>query len=64
MFTAELYAKIRRAAMVDGVSHREAAMRFGIHRKTIAKMLQFSVPASYHIVSVFRRTILALTQSQ
>ena len=47
MFTVELYAKIRRAVMVDGVSRREAARRFGIHRNTIAKMLQFSIPPGY-----------------
>jgi transposase len=47
MFTVELYAKIRRAVMVDGLSRREAARRFGIHRNTIAKMLQFSVPPGY-----------------
>ena len=47
MFTVELYAKIRRAVMVDGLSRREAAKRFGVHRNTIAKMLQFSVPPGY-----------------
>ena len=47
MFTVERYAKIRRTVMVDGVSRREAARRFGIHRNTIAKMLQFSVPPGY-----------------
>jgi hypothetical protein len=31
MFTVELYAKIRLAVMVDGLS-REAAKRFGVHR--------------------------------
>jgi hypothetical protein len=30
MFTVELYAGIRRAAMVDGLGRREAAKRFGI----------------------------------
>src|ERR1700730_4255738 len=44
MFTVELYAKIRHAVMVDGLSCREAAKRFGVHRNTIAKMLSFSVP--------------------
>jgi hypothetical protein len=29
MFTVELYAKIRRAVMVEGVSRREAARRRG-----------------------------------
>src|ERR1700730_12630551 len=47
MFTVELYAGIRRAVMVDGLSRREAAKRFGVHRNTITKMLQFSVPPGY-----------------
>ena len=47
MFTVELYAKIRRAVMVDGLSRREAARRIGVHRNTIAKMLQFSIPPGY-----------------
>ncbi|MGH7044412.1 MAG: IS21 family transposase [Acetobacteraceae bacterium] len=47
MFTVELYARIRRAVMVDGMSRREAATRFGVHRNTITKMLQFSVPPGY-----------------
>ena len=29
MFTVELYAKIRHAVMIDGLSRREAAKRFG-----------------------------------
>jgi transposase len=47
MFTVELYAGIRRAVMIDGLSRREAAKRFGVHRNTITKMLQFSVPPGY-----------------
>ena len=47
MFTVELYAKIRHAVMIDGLSRREAAKRFGVHRNTIAKMLSFSVPPGY-----------------
>jgi transposase len=48
MFTVELYAGIRRAVMVDGLSRREAAKRFGVHRNTITKMLQFSVPPGFN----------------
>jgi hypothetical protein len=33
--------------MVDGLSRREAAKRFGVHRNTIPKMLGFSVPPGY-----------------
>ena len=47
MFTVELYARIRRAVMVDGLSRREASTRFGVHRNTITKMLQYSVPPGY-----------------
>ena len=47
MFTVQLYAKIRRAVMVDGLSLQRVVQRFGIHRNTIAKMLQFSIPPGY-----------------
>lgn len=47
MFTVELYARIRRAVMVEGLSRREAAKQFGVHRNTITKMLEFSVPPGY-----------------
>jgi transposase len=43
----ELYVAVRRAVMVDGLSHREAARRFGVHRNTISKMLQYSAPSGY-----------------
>ena len=47
MFAVELYARIRRAVMIEGLSRREAAKRFGVHRNTITKMLLFSVPPGY-----------------
>ena len=47
MFTVELYAKVRHAVMIEGLSRREAAKRFGIHRNTITKMLSFSVPPGF-----------------
>ncbi len=47
MFTVELYARIRRAVMVEGLSRREAAKQFGVHRNTITKMLEFSIPPGY-----------------
>lgn len=43
----EVYARVRRAVQVDGMSIREAARRFGLSRKTIRKMLQFSLPPGY-----------------
>jgi transposase len=47
MFTVELYARIRRAVMIEGLSRREASARFGVHRNTITKMLAFAVPPGY-----------------
>jgi transposase len=47
MFSVELYARVRHACHVEGLSRREAARRFGIHRNTVRKMLTFSVPPGY-----------------
>ena len=43
----ELYAQVRYAVQIEGVSRREAARRFGIDPRTVAKMLAFSVPPGY-----------------
>ena len=47
MRTVELYAAVRRAVFVEGISQREAARRFGLSRTTVAKMMQFSLPPGY-----------------
>src|SRR5262249_24174581 len=47
MKSVELYAQVRRAVYVEGISQREAARRFGIDPRTVAKMLAFSVPPGY-----------------
>ena len=47
MRTVELYAAVRRAVFVQGLSQREAARRFGLSRVTVAKMMQFSIPPGY-----------------
>ena len=43
----ELYLRVRRACMVDGMSIREASRMFGLHRDTVRKMLEYSVPPGY-----------------
>ena len=43
----ELYAQVRFAVQIEGVSRREAARRFGIDPRTVAKMLAFSLPPGY-----------------
>lgn len=47
MYEVDLYAKVRRAVMVEGTSERAAARQFGIDRKTVSKMLRHSVPPGY-----------------
>lgn len=47
MFIVEMYAAVRRAVSVEGLSQREAARRFGLSRATVRKMLEFSVPPGY-----------------
>ena len=43
----DLYVRVRRACHVDGMSAREAARRFGVDRKTVAKILKHSLPPGY-----------------
>ena len=43
----EIYGRVRRAVHVEGMSIREAARMFGLHRDTVRKMLRYSVPPGY-----------------
>jgi transposase len=43
----ELYARVRHAVRIEGLSRREAARRFDLDPRTVAKMLAFSVPPGY-----------------
>ena len=43
----EFYLRVRRACHVEGMSIREAARVFGLHRDTVRKMLTFSLPPGY-----------------
>src|ERR1700748_1407260 len=47
MKRVELYARVRYAVRIEGISRREAARRFGIDPRTVAKMLSISVPPGY-----------------
>ena len=44
MYKVELYARVRRACLAEGMSVREAARVFGLHRDTVRKMLAYSAP--------------------
>ena len=51
----ELYARVRRAVQVEGLSEREAAREFGIARETVRKMLRYSIPPGYRRQQPVRR---------
>ncbi len=47
MYTVDLYYRVRRACHNEGMSIREAARVFGLHRDTVRKMLKYSAPPGY-----------------
>ena len=47
MKQVDLYAQIRYAVQIEGLSKRTAARRFGIDPRTVDKMMAFSVPPGY-----------------
>jgi len=55
MYSVEIYQRIRRACHVEGMSIREAARQFGVHRRTVKKMLGFSIPPGYQRTLPVRR---------
>jgi transposase len=55
VYTVELYARVRRAVIVDKMSEREAAKEFGLARETVRKMLRYSVPPGYRRQQPVRR---------
>ena len=55
MYSVEIYQRIRRACHVEGMSIREAARQFGVHRKTVKKILGFSIPPGYQRTQPVKR---------
>ena len=47
MYKVDVYLRVRRAVMVNGMSVREASRVFGLHRDTVRKMLAYSAPPGY-----------------
>jgi len=55
MYSVDLYGRVRRACHVEGMSVREAARVFGLHRETVSKMLLYSAPPGYRRSEPVRR---------
>ena len=52
----ELYAAVRRSVyVVEGLSERAAARRFGLARETVRKMLRYRLPPGYRRAQPIRR---------
>jgi hypothetical protein len=47
MYSVDIYNRVRRACLKDGMSARAAALYFNKDRKTIAKMLRHELPPGY-----------------
>lgn len=59
MYGVELYGLVRRAVMLEGMSQRSAAKRFGLDRGTVAKMIASPAPPGYQRKIPVRRPKLA-----
>ena len=58
MYSVDIYSRVRRACLKDGMSSREAARHFNKDRKTIAKMLRHALPPGYQRSEAPRRPTL------
>lgn len=58
MYSVDIYSRVRRACLKDGMSAREAARYFNKYRKTIAKMLRHELPPGYQPSEPPRRPTL------
>ena len=47
MYQVDVYLRVRKAVIVEGMSIREASRVFGLHRDTVRKMTAYSVPPGY-----------------
>ncbi len=55
MFQVDVYLRVRRSVMVEGMSIREASRVFGLHRDTVRNMLAYSAPPGYRRQTAPRR---------
>jgi hypothetical protein len=59
VYKVEVYARVRRGVQVEGMSIRQAAQEFGLARKKIRRMLEFSLPPGYRRKKPVQRPKLA-----
>ena len=55
MKSVDLYGRVRHSVVIEGMSRREAARVFGIDRRTVDKMVMYSIPPGYRRRQPVRR---------
>ena len=55
MKSVDLYGRVRHFVLIEGKSRREAARVFGIDRRTVDKMVMYSIPPGYRRNQPIRR---------
>jgi transposase len=55
VYTVELYARVRRAVLVEGKSERRVAQEYGLARETVRKMMRYAAPPGYQRQKPVRR---------
>ena len=55
MKSVDLYGRVRHCVLIEGMSRREAARVFGIDRRSIDKMLMYSIPPGYRRTQPVKR---------
>ena len=63
MYIVDIYRRVRRAHYIEGKGIRETARLFNLHRQTVRKMLEYSVPPGYQRKSPPHRPKLAPYQA-
>ena len=58
MYFVDIYSRICRACLKDGMSAQEAAYYFNKDRKTIAKMISYELPPRYRCCEAPHRPTL------
>lgn len=60
MKNVDLYGRVRHSVLIEGISRRETARIFGIDRRTVDKMVMFSIPPGYRRTQPVKRPKLDL----
>ena len=58
MFEVAMYTEIRRDCLVEGLSVRATARKYGINRRTVKKMIENPIPPGYSRTKAVKRPVI------